>query len=524
MSFNPHLHLRSQVHAARPAGFSLLEILLLITLLGVLASLALNSFGTGLPQRVRDTKLSGDVSKLNQLVEIYTADGGTLTGVTTEQGVLDRMKRVRSRAEEKTNSGVSTGRLVDIRLRARTANGNFARGQQYRARWNAGTSHFDLVTSGTGVDEFYFDQSLATAVFPLDTRSGSRRKFNAANGWIWAPASTDPNFTYLSPGGSNNSSGNNGFDPSTPSATSTGPGPGPGPGPGGTAPGTGPGPPPPTQLPAPTFDPPGGTWEGAQLIPPITISAGNPPSGASSTLKYRINGQPPTFLTYSGAITVASGDVVEAQNFTTNPLYSSSPIAGASFFHRVSGFTGTQTANWISPYPDSATVTITPGFPSTTFSHGDTRLDLGNGEYLDAGVPNTMTYTGSNIATVAPGTQFKLGGLTMLNGTTFNDREATSVTLAITLSFTDPLIQQVANVAFNLINTENSSDRLASADIVELADATPLTFNIDGVSYTLNLQWVTLDPGSGVVQGRRFLIFEGASATAELRGTLVANH
>ena len=47
---------------------------------------------------------------------------------------------------------------------------------------------------------------------------------------------------------------------------------------------------------------------------------------------------------------------------------------------------------------------------------------------------------------------------------------------------------------------------------------------IDNVTYTLQLNWVTLDPGAGVVQGNQFLVFEGAAAQAELRATLYSNH
>jgi hypothetical protein len=74
------------------------------------------------------------------------------------------------------------------------------------------------------------------------------------------------------------------------------------------------------------------------------------------------------------------------------------------------------------------------------------------------------------------------------------------------------------------VSTENSTDRLASADIVEIATPQPTSFTIDNVTYTLQLSWVTLDPGAGVVQGNQFLVFEGAAAQAELRATLYSNH
>ncbi|MDB6072811.1 MAG: hypothetical protein JWO89_451, partial [Verrucomicrobiaceae bacterium] len=153
------------------------------------------------------------------------------------------------------------------------------------------------------------------------------------------------------------------------------------------------------------------------------------------------------------------------------------------------------------------------------------RLDLGNGEYIDAGVQNTLTFTQTGFSGVAPNTPFSLGTLVMLNGTTFNNSEATSVTLHLTLTFTNPPATQNVDIPLNLISTENSNDRTASADIVELAHPNAgVAVTVEGVSYTLNLSWQSLDPSAGVVQGNQFLIYEGASATAQLQGTLVSNH
>jgi hypothetical protein len=125
---------------------------------------------------------------------------------------------------------------------------------------------------------------------------------------------------------------------------------------------------------------------------------------------------------------------------------------------------------------------------------------------------------------VQPNTSFKLGDLTMLNGTTFYNSEASSVTLRVNLNLSSPPLNSTVDIVFNLINTSNSTDRLASADIVQIATPQPTSFTVNGVTYALQLSWVTLDPGAGVVQGDQFLVFEGASARAELRATLVSNH
>ena len=79
--------------------------------------------------------------------------------------------------------------------------------------------------------------------------------------------------------------------------------------------------------------------------------------------------------------------------------------------------------------------------------------------------------------------------------------------------------------AATMVSTENTSDRTASADIVELRNpSTDFTVVIDGVTYRLELGWATLDPGAGVSQGNQFLIYEGSAARAELRARFVSNH
>ena len=62
-------------------------------------------------------------------------------------------------------------------------------------------------------------------------------------------------------------------------------------------------------------------------------------------------------------------------------------------------------------------------------------------------------------------------------------------------------------------------------ELLEFARGPALTFAIavfiGGVTYRLELSWVSLNPGTGVVQGNQFLIYEGATAQAELRARFV---
>ena len=61
--------------------------------------------------------------------------------------------------------------------------------------------------------------------------------------------------------------------------------------------------------------------------------------------------------------------------------------------------------------------------------------------------------------------------------------------------------------------------------VVGVADISDHTFTvtIDGVQYRLELQWVSKDPTSSVVQGNNLLVYEGANAAVELRARFTSN-
>ncbi|MDB6007414.1 MAG: hypothetical protein JWR15_4401, partial [Prosthecobacter sp.] len=385
------------------------------------------------------------------------------------------------------------------------------------------TNHrFDLGTAA-GVEQFDLDDSLAEASYPLDTRQTSNKLYNGDNGWIWGGTAPEGGVNYVTPSLVTMTPGGTGFNPNTPAGSGSGSGSGSG-GTGGSGGGSTPPTTPAAQLPAPAMVPPGGSFPYASFPGVVNIVTSTSATGPYTT-RYRINGG--AWQSYGAAIPVTSGMLIEAQNLASDPTSSDSGISGQSYYRLVSDFAATETGAWTSPVGGSNLVSVTtPGDPTTTFAHGNTRLDLGNGEYLDAGVQNTLTFTQTGFSGVTPNTPFSLGTLVMLNGTTFNNSEATSVTLHLTLTFTNPPATQSVDIKLNLISTENvADDRTASADIVELANPSAgVAVTVDGVSYTLNLSWQSLDPSAGVAQGNKFLIYEGASATAQLQGTLVSNH
>ncbi|MBL9132511.1 MAG: choice-of-anchor K domain-containing protein [Verrucomicrobiaceae bacterium] len=478
---------------------------------------------------VHQAKLESDVATLNQMVALYVADGGDLAGLTNPQTILDKMKRVRPQAEWQRHAGAASGRLVDVRLRARVTSAREP-GEVVRAAWNRTKQRFEITGNATGdaVSEFYLDESLASADFGTETRRSTIKNYNSSTrGWVWNASTRDPTANYLNPSPITGNGQTQNFNPSE-SAPSTGPGGGTGGGGGGSGGGGGGGgggTTPPTALPAPSISPGGGTYAFASFPSSVTINR-NGAIPTASRLMVRVNGGAWSEFAGGEYSPLLPSMRIEARNEAVDPVvWLNSGINSKTFYRLTAGFSGSGSGSWGNATGGANLVrTIENGAETSTLKHGNTKLDLGNGQYLDAGVENVLTFTREQFDTVTPNTWFKFGELVMLNGTTFYDSEATGVTLSVNLNMTEPSVSMVTHVDFNLISTENTSDRLASADIVELKNpTTDAKIIIDGVEYTLELAWATLDPGAGVVQGSQFLIFEGASARAELRARFKSN-
>jgi hypothetical protein len=279
-------------------------------------------------------------------------------------------------------------------------------------------------------------------------------------------------------------------------------------------------------LPRPGISPAGGTYGFSAFPSVLTLSPNGAPGGSDSQLQYRKNSG--SWVVYDGSpVSISSADIVDARNVALNTAaYKDSSSSRASYYRLVSGFTGNSTGTWGNATGGPNLVVDTQnGEDNSTFKHGNTKLDLGNGEFLDAGTENVLSFTRTPFDTIVPNVWFPLGEMVMLNGTTFYSSEADGVTLSINLNLTQPAQSGVVQVNLGLISTENTSDRTASADIVELRNPrTDFTVIVDGVTYRLELSWATLDPGAGTSQGNQFLIYEGSSARASLRARFTSNY
>ncbi len=518
--------LRSDVRSSHcRGGFSLLELIIMITIIGVIVGLGATLL-TDDSDSARVAKLQSDVATLNQMVTLYVADGGSLAGLTTPQTVIDKMKRSRPQSEWQQHVGIVSGRLMDVRLRAQMTTQPDSSNNP-RAFWDRTKQRFFMRKgAGSAASDFYLDESLASADFGTEKRTKSVVTFNSSNsGWVWGASPSNPAASYLDPQPFTSPAPGTAFNPTETADPSSTPPTDPGGGSGGGSGGGGT----PTQptlalLPIPIISPVGGTFAFSNFPNSVSISSSAPPE--VSTLMYSINGG--AWQEYTGSsIPVIPAMSLQARNETTRPAeYATSFINTQTYYRLTSGFSGTGEGSWGNALGGSNLVTTIQNSSTTsTFKSGNTKLDLGNGTYLDAGVENSLSFTPAGFDKITPNTWFDFGALQILNGTTFYNSEATGVTLTVNLNLTQPAISVTTYINLGLISTTNTSDRLASADIVQLINpTTDFTVIIDGVQYRLELQWVSLDSSTSVVQGNNILVYEGATASAELRARFTSNY
>ena len=507
-------------------GFTVLELVTMIALLGILIGVLANLFG-GDVSASNFAKLESDVAGINHMISLYVSDGGKLAGITSPQAILDKMKRYRPQSEWQPHVGVVSGKLLDVRLQARMTSQPDSYGTP-RAVWNSTKQRFVLTTAGgTAVSEFYLDNTLAAADYGSETRTQSLVTYNAtSNGWVWNAPSTSATPNYLNPTPEALSSSSPGFNPTEAAPASSTPPIGSGAGSGGGSGGSGGGPPAqPTLalLPPPILTPSGGTFSFSSFPATVAIMS-NAITGAAN-LMYSVNGGP--WQTYTNPIPLSPAMVIQAQNVSIQPAaFTSSIIVSQTYYRLTSGFTGGDVASWGNATGGTNLVTNIQNTSTTsTINSGNTKLDLGNGQYLDSGAQNSLSFTPSAFTSITPNTWFNFGAMQISSGTTFYNSAATGATLAVNLNLSQPSINYTAYINLGIISTPGTVGTQATSETVQLLNpTTDFTVTIDGVQYRLQLQWVSLDPSASVVQGNNLLIFQGANAAVELQARFTSNY
>lgn len=277
-------------------AFTLVEILVVVGVLSIIGGVAYESV-SGIPETSRVSKLNSDTTAINDAITLYRLNGGAdFPADATPATILTALK-AKANADSSAHAPAASGSFIDPRLTVSAQTAAEASSSQARARWNATTQHFEVVTTGaSGVKEFIF----GTAETPAAV-SRSVGRTVADSGWVWDKGNfttTATTYTGASPTG--------GTDMVTGNITGTSL----------------------AKLSAPTFSPGGGAAALTLFQPTRNITITNP-NGAGA-IYYSTPSQ--TRVLYAGPVAVTPGATLTAWVESTNPAqWLNSEISSATY-------------------------------------------------------------------------------------------------------------------------------------------------------------------------------------------------
>ncbi len=491
------------------SAISLVEILLAVGALAIVSAISVVAV-TNVSRSSQHGKLESDVRTMNSAISLYLANGGSLESLSDPAAVLAKLKTTRSKAGKELHAGAPSGRLVDPRVAAvEVPEDSWKR----RARYLPDTMRFEAVSSGPGV-EFILDESIAETAATIEDRSRDAVNYAANSTWVWDHGATvNPS----APQGPSRFPTNPNVADSSPVTNVPEPEPGPGPDPGPPSPPPPPPPPTPPRLPTPVFNPAAGAHPESQF--PLSVSITNLPSPSQGDPIYQLGSGP--WTPYTGPVEVPMNTQLRAQFLTKDAsAYRDSSQRSAHYYPVPESLSGSVESDFHSPVggPNLAYQITENG---DRFAHGDPVFIL-DGEPINSGDPNVLSFSSLAFSDVAPGQKFKLGDFYYHNGSTYYDSHATGVKLRITIALPDRGQTISFDLNLDLVNTENDPDDAnASADYVKITNLTQnIPLQINGVNYRIQLEFGATD-SFGFSSQSQFHVYEGATGQGELLGTFL---
>ncbi len=161
----------------------MLEALVVVVGIAAIAIVAL-PVASNLSRSASESKLQSDVASVNQAIQVYRANGGSLDGISAPNAVLSKLKT--ANANSTTYAGLR-GSVIDKRLQAVLQTEQEAASGLPRAIWNASEDRFDIASTGSGgVARFQINEDLATVDFGSEVREEETFDYNGGDGWVWA--------------------------------------------------------------------------------------------------------------------------------------------------------------------------------------------------------------------------------------------------------------------------------------------------------------------------------------------------
>lgn len=429
----------------------------------------------------REVKLRSDVEALNRSVQQYISDGGTVAGVSTASGVLNKLKSVAANADRIAGY---RGSYIDLRTYAVMQTEQEASAGQVRAEWDEAGKSFTIVSSGPpGVREFKLAAGGGSAVAEVRAIT---HKLAVEDDWIWdfadSPLVGGSTTTDAGPG-----------DPVEPGAPSN--------------------PDALEQLSPPMFNPSGGVYD--STLYPLDLTLANPNPAGSSTIYYSMDGNAWQPYTDGDSIALTGDQAVAAYAAPLLSQYRMSFVSSELYFISYKTFSGNTTGVFTDPVGGGAMVSNIPvGSSDSYFEFGEGFAPLG---YTDG---NSLEFTGANFVDIEPNELFQLGTIEYFNSTTRRGTSAVRVTLRITINIIVPSITRDIDLILDLESTPNYNhlDDDQKADYVRISDLyTDFSLMLNEERHYMQLQFgYTGSEGFATID--QFHVHENASASGELYG------
>lgn len=168
-------------------GFSLVETVIVIAVLGLLAAAGIGIVSNGVFTGANDTRMAADQRVLNSAVKAYLASGGDLSGLSDPVEVVAHLKRSLSEEQRRLLPGL-TGGFLDPDTELVMQSKEDARREALRVHWNEKTSRFELARSGApgivGVTRVEPEIGKMREVEATEGR-GSVYNYAKEGTWVW---------------------------------------------------------------------------------------------------------------------------------------------------------------------------------------------------------------------------------------------------------------------------------------------------------------------------------------------------
>ncbi len=159
-------------------GFSLLEMLLVLSLIGILGAIGITTVGSFRPA-VEKSKLQSDVAHLNAAVKVYLHSGGSLDSATGADAVISRLKTHREESTSQTFVGF-TGSMIDRRIGTIHVDSSY-RGA--RVVYRPETKRFEVTSDPVAGVLLELEGAETSRV--AESRDPSVVEYASTSDWVW---------------------------------------------------------------------------------------------------------------------------------------------------------------------------------------------------------------------------------------------------------------------------------------------------------------------------------------------------